>query len=63
MGDFTKVCVVFNKGLYYVYVNGEVVVTAVEDPTPVNSMSATTLGFVEGKDLFHGYIDNVSVNT
>ena len=53
----------FDKGYYVVYLNDEAVVYANKNPMPVNSMSATTLGFVEGKDLFRGYIDNVSIIT
>ena len=58
---WTSVCVVFNNGDYWVYVNGDAVVHVQTDAQAVNSHSDTTVGFVAGKDTFFGCFDDVSL--
>lgn len=60
VGSVSRVCVSFSGGRYAIAFDGQVIQVRQKSPTPVNSMSATTLGYVEGKDLFSGFIDDVS---
>lgn len=60
--DFSKVCVTFNRGQYTVFYNGVEIKQVYSDPHPTSSTSPTTLGYVEGKSPFKGYIDDVSMN-
>ena len=64
MNGSTKVCVVFNNGVYTIYVNG---VDSGSVPTgsnqAINTQAAPTVGVVDGFPSFIGSFDDVSSST
>jgi hypothetical protein len=56
--DYISVCVVFDNGNVYVYVNGNPDGSAKVDAYPINNQYAATLGLVKGYEPFKGYFDD-----
>jgi len=60
---WSKLCIVCINGRYYIYINTyECGHYDSGNQFPINSHSDATVGFVDDKYLFYGYIDDVSIH-